>query len=251
MRSGLKRAVMAAALLVWAGAASAQTADEVIEKTVKALGGREALGKLTSRSTNGTIAMTTPAGDLSGTIEILNQAPNKNRTLVSLDLSAMGMGTMTVDQRFDGTSAYAMDSMQGIRPLSADQIANMKNAEFPTPLLTYKDHGTKIELAGKEKAGERDALVLALSPQEGPASRVFIDAESFLPIRVVATVELPEMGRVEQTTDLSDYRDVDGVKVPFSIHNTSSIQSFVVTVTKVEHNLKVDPAMFSKPSDKD
>lgn len=251
MRNSVKRAVMAAALLAWAGAASAQTADDVIDKAVKALGGREALGKVTSRSMNGTMVVSTPNGDLNGTIEVLNQAPNKVRTLVSLDLSAVGMGTMTIDQRFDGASAYAMDSMQGVRPLSADQLANMKNADFPSPLLNYKERGTKIEMSGKEKAGERDAIVLAVTPKEGPPSRLFIDAESFLPIRTVATVELPEMGRVEQTTDLSDYREVDGVKVPFSIHNTSAVQSFTVTVTKVEHNTKIDPALFSKPSEKD
>jgi hypothetical protein len=253
MRIGVRRAVVAAMVLMsWAGAASAQTADEAVEKVLAASGGRAALEKLTSRSTSGKITVSTPGGDISGTVEVLNAPPNKVRTLVTLDLSAMGAGLMTLDQRFNGTAAYAMDSMQGNRDISGDQLANMKNAEFPTPLMHYKERGTKIELGGKEKVGDRDTFVLLITPKEGPSSKVYIDAQTYLTDRLIVTTELPEVGRVEQTTDLSDYRDVDGVKVPFSIQNSSSVQSFVITVTKVEHNVKVDPALFSKPaSDKD
>src|SRR5204862_4533 len=122
-----------------------------------AIGGREALGKLTSRHTTGKMTVSTPAGDLPGTIEIFNQAPNLTRTLLTIDLSALGAGTMTVDQRFDGTAGSAVDSMQGPRDITGDQLANMKNADFPTPLLRYKEKGMKIALAGKEKVGDKDA----------------------------------------------------------------------------------------------
>ena len=90
------------------GAARAQTADEIVDKVIAALGGREALSKLTSRSTTGQISVTTPAGDIKGTAEVFNQAPNKARTLITLDLSSMGAGMMTLDQRFDGTAGFAI-----------------------------------------------------------------------------------------------------------------------------------------------
>jgi hypothetical protein len=67
-------------------AAAAQTADEIVEKHLAAIGGRAALSKLTSRMMAGTIAISTPAGEFSGPIEIWNQAPNKVRTLINLDL---------------------------------------------------------------------------------------------------------------------------------------------------------------------
>jgi hypothetical protein len=89
--------------------------------------------------------------------------------------------------------------------------------------------------------------VLVITPQTGPTSRVSIDTQSWLPIRLVQTLELPEVGRVEQTSDLSDYREVDGVKVPFGIHNVSAVQTVNITLTKVEHNVKIDQALFSKP----
>jgi outer membrane lipoprotein-sorting protein len=247
MRIAVKRCVAVLAMLAGcAAAASAQTADEVVDKTLAALGGREALGKLTSRHVTGKVTVSTPGGDLPGTIEIFNQAPNKVRTLLNLDASSLGAGTVTLDQRFDGTSGIAISSMQGNQEIAGDQLANLKNSEFPTPLLHYKEHGTTIALAGKEKIGDHDAFVLALTPPAGPPSKVFVDAESYLPLRLVVTLNLPEVGRVEQTSDLSDYREIDGVKMPFSIHNSSAVQTVNVTVVSLEHNVKLDAAMFGK-----
>lgn len=246
MRAGLTGLLLVALVLGGSNAARAQTADEIVDKTIAAVGGREALGKLTSRHTTGKITISTPAGDLPGTIEIFNQAPNLSRTLLNIDLSALGAGTMTLDQRFDGSVGSALDSMQGPRDISGDQLANMKNADFPTPLLRYKEKGMKIALAGKEKVGDKDAYALSLTPQSGPPSRVFVDAASYLPLRLIVTLEVPEAGKVEQTSDLSDYREVDGIKVPFAIRNSSPIQTVTVKVDKVEHNVTIDPALFHK-----
>src|SRR5262245_11325666 len=87
------------ALLTWAPLAAAQTADEVVEKQLTALGGRAAISKLKSRLTTGTITLTTPGGDVSGSIEALHQAPNKVRTLIKVDLTALGAGPLVIDQR--------------------------------------------------------------------------------------------------------------------------------------------------------
>src|SRR6185295_981201 len=98
MKVMLRRLFTALLLLTCATAASAQTADEVVEKYLAAIGGREALGKLKSRSMTGTITVSTPGGEVSGPVEIVNQAPNKSRLLIKLDLSAVGAGQMTFDQ---------------------------------------------------------------------------------------------------------------------------------------------------------
>ena len=65
-----------ALLLSGVRSAFAQTADEVVEKSVAAMGGRAALMKIRSRSATGTIVLTTPAGEISGAIAIYNKAPN-------------------------------------------------------------------------------------------------------------------------------------------------------------------------------
>jgi outer membrane lipoprotein-sorting protein len=247
MRSTSVRIVLAVAVLACTRTASAQTADDIIEKSLTALGGRAALEKIASRSMKGTIVMTSPAGDLPGTIEVLNQAPNKIRTLLSLDLTAAGAGAVTVDQRFDGTKAYATNSMQGDTEVSGDRLENLRNNAFPSPFIGYKDRGTKIVLAGKEKVHDKDAYVLSVTPATGPASRVWVDAESFLPVKASTTIDAPETGPMEQVTEFTDYRDVDGVKVPFKVSAMSAVQSYTVTVTSIEHNVKIDPALFAKP----
>jgi hypothetical protein len=61
---------MAALIVLPASRVHAQTADDVVEKYLTAIGGRDTLGKLTSRTATGTISVTTPAGDLTGTIEL-------------------------------------------------------------------------------------------------------------------------------------------------------------------------------------
>ena len=247
MRTLSRRLVLAVLVLGWAQNAVAQTADEVIEKYLTAIGGREALAKLTSRTTTGTITLSTPGGDVSGPVEIYNQAPNKSRTLIRLDLSSFGAGQMTFDQRFNGTSGYVIDTLQGNRDIAGNQLENMKNTSFPTPFLNYKELGATAELGGKEKVGERDAYVLIFTPRSGSVARQFIDTESYLPIKTVIKIELPQVGEVEQTTEFSDYRPVDGIKVSFSVRATSAVQTSTVAITKVEHNTKIDDTLCSKP----
>ena len=92
----------------------AQTVDEVVDRCVTAAGGRAALGKVTSRSMSGTITLSTPAGDITGTVELLNAVPNKSRSLIKADLSALGAGQLVMDQRFDGKRVTCWTTSRGI-----------------------------------------------------------------------------------------------------------------------------------------
>jgi outer membrane lipoprotein-sorting protein len=245
----ISRSLLVVSLLMgFAHAVPAQSADDIIEKHLAALGGRAALEKITSRTMVGTVTVSTPAGDVSGPVEVMAQAPNKSRTLITLDLSALGAGRMVVDQRFDGTSGYVLDTLQGNRDISGSQLEAMRNNVFPSPYLKYKDAGTTVELSGKEKLGDREAYLLILKPKSGPITRQYIDAESYLAVRSVIKVDVPQIGgELEQTTELVDYREVDGVKVPFQVKTSSAVQTANIIITKVEHNKTIDPAMFSKP----
>ena len=240
-------------VLMGAAAASAQTAptvEEIIEKSLAAVGGREALARVTSRSASGTMSLPTPGGDLSGSIDILNEVPNKIRSLVKLDASAMGGGVIVVDERFDGSSGYVMDTMQGNSAMTGSRLEYMRNAIFPSPFVDYKARDAKVELAGKEKLADRDVFALVMTPATGPALRLLIDAATYLPVKMSVTMDLPQMGSVEQSFEFSDFRDVDGVKVAFVLKGMTGPVPFTVTLTKVEHNVKIDPSLFVKPADK-
>lgn len=234
-------------LPVLAGIASAQTADEVVDKYLSAIGGREALSKLTSRKATGTVTVSTPGGDLSGPIETYAKVPNKSRAVTRLDLSALGAtGELVVEQLFDGKTGYALNSMQGDSEVSPRQLETMRNNIFPSPLLAYKEAGTKLEVLPRVKVNGRDAIVLQATAKSGWTSRLFFDAETYLIVRTVTTTTAPTGEDVEQTTDLSDYRAVDGVKVAFMIVNSNALQTVSIKLDKVEHNVAIDDAMFVK-----
>lgn len=231
-----------------AGRVITQSADDVVEKHLAALGGREALGKLTSRRSTGTITIATPNGDLSGPIEISIKAPNRSRVLIQLDLSALGApDKMVIEQKFDGTAAWALNSMQGDTEITGNQLDNMRNNTFPSALLNYKTAGAKLEVLPGEQIAGKDVVVLRATPKTGSVSRLFLDAQTYLVVRTVATINSPQAGGdIEQTGEFSDYRVVDGVKVAFQVVNSNPVQTGTIKLTKVEHNVAIDDAIFSK-----
>ena len=247
MRILIQRFAAVAVVLASAHVSSAQTADEVIEKSIAAMGGRAAMEKIKTRVMTGTIALTTPAGDIPGTVEITNAAPNKSRTVIKADLSAFGAGPLVIDQRFDGTNGYALDTMQGNREITGNQLDNMKANAFPHTFLSYKSMGIAVKLVGKEKVGDRDAFVLLFEPATGSAVRQFVDAETFLPVKTVLRANIPPVGEIEQTAIASDFRDVDGVKVPHKVEVTSPATGFTMTFSKIANNVAVDEKSFVKP----
>jgi outer membrane lipoprotein-sorting protein len=229
--------------------ALAQTADEIIEKHLAASGGRAAYAKVTSRVGTGAITVTTPVGDLPGTIEVFSKKPNKTRTLIKLDLTAVGAGQMTSDQRFDGTTGYVMDTLQGDRTVEGSQLDAMRNGSFPSPLLTYKELGATMALGDREKVGGKDAYVIKMTPKAGPATRLFFDAESFMLVRTTVTLNVPQLGGdIEQVVDFSDFRDVDGLKIPFITKSSNAAQTVTATMSSVKHNADIDDASFAKPN---
>src|SRR5688500_2678809 len=228
--------------------AATQTADEVVEKHLAAMGGREALGKLTTRKATGTITVSTPQGPISGPVELYSKAPNKTRLYVVLDLTAMGMtDKLTLDQKFDGTTGWSLNTLQGDRQITGNQLDNMKNSIFPSPILNYKANGTTVELLPNETVAGKSVIVLRIAPKVGSVTKVFLDPDTYLAIRSSSTINAPEMGGdVEQVNEASDYRTVDGVKVAFKTVQTAGPQTATIVLDKVEHNVTIDDVMFVK-----
>jgi outer membrane lipoprotein-sorting protein len=235
----------------WCAAAFAQTADEVVEKHLEAMGGRDALSKIQSRFSAGTMKVSTQGMEFSGPIEVYNKQPNLLRVYVKLDLSSAGAGEAVVDTRFDGKVGFTSHSMQGDREITGKQLDALRENHFPTPLLKYKESGATVELLGKDKLGEQDVLVLRYFPKSGSPAKWYVDASNYLVTRVQMNTEAPELGgEIEQTSEMSDYRSVEGVKVPFLTRVTNKFQVITITLENVEHNRPIDDAMFAKPAPK-
>lgn len=226
---------------------AAQTADDIVEKHLAALGGREALGKLTSRRATCTITVNIQGTDVSGTCELTYKAPNKSRAYITLDLSPIGVpDKMINDQKFDGVNGWTLNSLQGDSQITGNQLENMRNNQFPSALLRYKETGATLVVLPGEQVNGKAMLVLLLTPKVGSAVKMYLDAETYLLARTVTKVNMPQQGGdIEQVGDLSDYRTVDGVKVPFLVMNSNPIQSGTIRISKIEHNIVIDDAIFS------
>ena len=67
-------------------------------------------------------------------------------------------------------------------------------------------------------------------------------------VKTVVTINVPQLGGdIEQVSELSDFRDVDGVKLPFTIKSTNPAQTITVTLASVTHNANIDDRSFAKP----
>lgn len=248
MTKTFQHIAVSTALVLWAIPSLAQTADEIIQKHIAATGGRAALSKLTSRASSGTLSLTTPVGELKGTIEVYNKKPNKSRTLIKIDAAALGGGQIVNDQRFDGTTGYVIDTFNGNREITGDQLEVIKSLSFPTPLLTYKEAGSTAVLGNKEKVGGREAYVIQFTPKAGPGIRLFIDAQTFMLVKTVVTVTVPQLGPIDQAVEFSDFRDVDGLKIPYLTKSSNPVQTVTAIITDVKHNVEIDDSLFSKPA---
>jgi hypothetical protein len=223
----------AALLTLCTSSATAQTADEIVEKHLAALGGREALSRIQSRVSTGKVVVTTPFGDIPGTVEAFAKAPDKSRTLVKVDASALGAGQITNDQRFNGTAAYVIDTFNGNRDITGAQLEALKNTAFPTAWLDYKTRGLAIALAGKEMLGDRSVFLLEVTPKTGPQARAWVDAETYMVVKTAVKVDAPPLGEIEQIMEFSDFRTIDGVKVPFGVKSINPVQTVTAVLTDV------------------
>lgn len=214
------------------------TAEEILEKGVAASGGRERREKITSSVIKGKI--TASAQKLEGLIEVYSKAPNKKLTVMSLP----GIGE--VKNGFDGQVGWSQNPAQGVRELEGAQLASAKRDAVFNSDLKWKENYVKVEMTGMEKAGDREFYVVRVTPREGPARTVYYDSQTLLADHAESVVETPQ-GAMTVKTYISDYRDVDGVKAPFEMRQSTPAGDFVIKVTEIKYNTEIDDAKFAKP----
>jgi hypothetical protein len=86
-------------------------------------------------------------------------------------------------------------------------------------------------------------------PRSGPGVKAFIDAKTFMLVRTMLSINVPQLGGpIEQVVEFSDFRDVDGIKLPHVTRSTNPFQTISATVVDVEHNVEIDDSSFTKPA---
>ncbi len=221
-----------------AGTVATPTADQILDTYVKAIGGREAWKKLTSRVTIGTIEVS--AMGLSGTIEMHEKAPNQLVARITINGASFSQG-------FDGTVGWADDPQNGLREQTGTELTETKrDADFYHP-LDLRQLYSKFTVTGIEKINDRDAYVIEAATSDGETDKMYFDVQTGLVGRIVGHHHSPE-GVSEFTEDLGDYREVDGIKLPFSVHQSSADSAFTIKFAEVHHNVPIDNSEFSKPA---
>lgn len=200
--------------------------EQILEKYVAARGGREALERLTSRTTRGRVEMSSM--NLSGTTESFEKAPNKSVTNIKMD----GLGL--IQRGFDGTKAWWQDSMRGYIKFNGYGLTEMRrDATFHKDLKLKELYG-KLTLKGRERVGEREAYVLQEMFGSFGAEKLYFDVETGLLLR-------------RNNIYYEDYREVDGVKIAFTIREeTANGFNFIFRLTEVKHNIEIDDAVFKE-----
>lgn len=228
--------------IVGAGIVAAQaappTVDQILDKYVQALGGKAAYEKLTSRVSKGTFEL--PAQGLTGTVEIDSKAPNKSLLLVELT----GLGR--IQQGFDGVVAWADNPQGGVRELSSQELSVAKRGAMFQQAIRLRELYPKMTLQSQEKVGQHNTYVIEADPGDGSLRRMYFDTESGLMLRSVVERDAPE-GRAAFDLLLEDYRDVDGIKIPFTAHGMTPNAEYVIKLTEVKHNVPLEDAKFAKP----
>lgn len=220
-------------------AVAAPTVDEILDKSLKAIGGREAVEKLTSRSVKGSIEI--EAVGVSGTIEVLAKAPNK--TAVVANLAGFGV----VNEVFDGAKGWSSDPAQGLREWTGSELATRKRKADFYSALNLKKQFTKMEVKGKEKVGSYEAWMIEATPAEGAPEKLFFDVNTGLLVRQDAETDSPQ-GKMMVETYLDDYKVVDGIKIAHSMKNVTPMFAISMKFTEIKHNVEIDDAKFGKPA---
>jgi zinc protease len=226
-----------AAVRAPAAAPATPTVDQILDRYVEATGGRAAWQKLTSRITTGTIDA--PSMNLSGKIEIREKAPDRVLAVITIAGASFRQG-------FDGTAGWTDDPENGLREQSGPELAEARrDADFYHGLDMHKLYG-KLTLIGTEKIGSRLTYVVeAALPEGGTPDRFYFDAQTGLRLRVISRHHDAE-GVLEQRVDYDDYREVDGVRLPFVIHETSGDSILTIKISEVRHNVVLDDSQFAE-----
>ena len=220
-------------------ATATPSVDQILNRYVEATGGRAAWQKLTSRISTGTIEV--PSMNLSGTLELDEKAPN--RTLAVITLAGASFR-----QAFDGTVGWTDDPQDGFHEQSGAELAEARReADFYFP-LDLRKHYARLEAKGKEKIGERDTYLLeGTLPEGGKPDRIYFDIQTGLPVRMISEHHVADSASDFQE-DFDDFREVDGVKLPFSIRQKTSEVEMIIKIEEVRHNVDIDDARFAKPA---
>ena len=216
-------------------------AKEIIAMAVDAYGGLEKLQAVKNIVVEGRTAANSPMGPMNLDVKVYQVYPNKLRQDIK-----MPQGEMSV--AFDGTSGFALTPM-GPQPLPPEMTASLKDGIFREPiwLLVNLMQDGSVQYTGTEEVmGKPTAIVLVKQPS-GEMLKVFISEETHYIVKMEFR-ETEQGVALNKESVMDDYRDVNGVKIPYHLVQNVEGEQFTEThISSVTINAELDESLFQEP----
>ncbi len=223
----------------FAAQVQSQSADDILQKMIDAMGGRKALEKINDTTVSGSMDLTQMG--LSGAITVYQKEPNKSR----FDIEVMGM---VITQACDGETAWMTNPQTGMtEEMPEEQAVYMKRQSLGNAVyLNPKKMGITFAFKGKETIEGKEYLVLEQAYADGYTSTLFIDPDTYLAFKGRGKT-LNNMGvEIEAETFFSDYKKVDGIMVAHTLVSYQDGEEFMtMTFTDVKFNSGLEDSLFA------
>lgn len=209
------------------------TADQLVEKYITALGGRDKLAGVTSIDQSYNM-------DMMGTP--INARVVQQSGKYYMEMSAQGMTVMK--QIFDGEKGVA-EQMGSKMPVEGAELESFKNQAIMFPELKYNTADYKIEVKGSEDVAGKSCYKLLVTKPNGDKSTEFYDKASFLKVKEIQTTVV-EGQTSTSTIEYADYKPVEGVMVPHTVTLTQDAMPMPMSMkaNTIKINGEVDPGLF-------
>lgn len=217
----------------------AQTPDQLISKHIEFIGG-ENWKKINSIVSSGKYNY----GGMEFSFTSYSKAPNLYKYVVSLN-------GKNYTQSFDGNKGWKMDGFNNdtiptlLNGKAALEMANEADVELESPLMDYKKKGHKAILERTDTIQSISCFKIKFTKNDGETETYFFNTRSYELIMKSAISKNEEMKDAIISTFYSDYRSVNGLKIPFkSISKVNEQTILNVTIDKVELNVSVEDSIF-------
>ncbi len=208
--------------------------DEVLRSWARALGGSERLRRIENIYVRGRVE----TGGLSGLFEEWRVANGRHKQNIELGETYK---QLTV---FNGRIGWIVDQNGSVQELiGADLESEVTSAYLASYSYLFPGRMQgRVEHLGEDET--KHAHVLNILPQTGRPVAFYLDKATYLPLRL----ERREAERI-RTTYFSDWRDVDGLKMPYQLRQTvgDGTRDLVLTIQEVRLNVPLSPGEFEKP----
>jgi hypothetical protein len=242
------------------------TAQEIINKHLAAIGGKEAISKVKSRAAIGTVKRESQP---EVQMVIMSEAPDRVSAAYIFQEAtwrfAYDKGKVNFRPTFSGEGSIIEDKYREI--LASGYFFN--GAALYNALLTPPTGDATLEAKGMKKVNSRQAYVVEYRRnKKSDVYRLFFDAETFMWVRTeYGRVTVPKQVKpfnnaiesriddqptIDFYVEASDFKDVDGIKLPHKIIHTVTAPilrqklsgTLTINVNEYRQNIQIDPKMF-------